>query len=125
RALQRNAAGLLARTSSFDRVHSNVQTVEALKRCSLLDEYEQELESLLCGSSELSPTTLRSELLRQIRDRDDRRTVTPVSLIGRSVDERSRHFAEALLGYAVVCQWAGFKGLVITVDEFETEYVGI
>jgi hypothetical protein len=125
RALQRNPAGILARMAAFERIHSNLQTVETLKRCSLLDDYEEKLEGLLSGNLDIAPTYLRAELFREISDRDDRRTLTPMSLIGKAVDDRPEHFVEALLGYAALCQWAGFKGLVITLDEFETEYVGL
>jgi hypothetical protein len=37
------------------------------------------------------------------------------------VTERPREFAEALMGYACIASNAGFKGLVVTVDEVEVD----
>lgn len=44
-------------------------------------------------------------------------------MIGQKVAERPYDFVEAWVGYALVARLAGYKGMVITIDEFEVEHL--
>lgn len=43
-------------------------------------------------------------------------------MIGRAVGDRPYDFIEAIVGHTAVAHFAGYRGLVLTIDEFEVEH---
>lgn len=105
----------------IDRTRDNFNTIKLIKRKGLLDNYSHDYNALLSCSSEITATELYLKICREPN-------ISPIidqprvrKLIGRAVVERGQDFVESLIGNAVICQLAGFKGLVITIDEFEIQ----
>jgi len=44
-------------------------------------------------------------------------------MVSRTVQARGMDLVESLAGHAALARLAGFKGLVVTIDEFEIEYI--
>ena len=104
----------------IDRVHDNYETVGLLKRPESLDDFGHQLNAVMSSSKEFKA----SEVGRLI-SRDPSIYALSVNvrpMIGHLVANRPTDFLAALLGYAKLASLAGYKGLVITVDEFEVEH---
>lgn len=108
----------------IDRTRDNFNTITLIKRKGLLDSYSHDYNALLSCSNEITANELQQRICREpnISRLIDQPKVR--RLIGKAVDERAHDFIETLIGNAVVCQLAGFKGLVITIDEFEIQRLG-
>ncbi|WP_122925301.1 BREX system ATP-binding domain-containing protein [Brevibacillus nitrificans] len=101
------------------KLTDNMATIQLLARMGYTETYQDMIEGVLNGSEEYTATEVNSRLskepnlfLPQLKLR---------SPISRAVAERSHDFLEALVSCAVLSRMAGFKGLVITIDEFEVE----
>jgi hypothetical protein len=97
----------------------NMATIQLLSRMGYTEQYQDMIEGVLNGSEEFTATEVNSKLskepnlfLPQMKLR------SPVS---RTVADRSHDFLESIVSCAVLSRMAGFKGLVITIDEFEVE----
>jgi hypothetical protein len=102
-----------------DRVRDNYGTIRAVMQYGLLDEFAEELEAVLASRPETRP----SEVARQLIDRGlHKLSVKLRPMIGRLVADRPFDFIEAIVGHTAVAQLAGYRGLVVTIDEFEVEH---
>ncbi len=105
-----------------DRIRVNYSTIRTLHRRDLVDKYGMDVEAVLSCSPDLTAAQLAGQL------RCDpslyRGDVRLVPIIGRSVEDRPYDFVEALVGIAIIAKMAGFKGLVVSIDEFEVEHLG-
>ncbi len=106
----------------IDRVHDNYATARLLKRSSgALDNHGHALDAIMSSSDEFTASQvsrlISSELGVHAFDVRVRR------VIGKTVVHRPYDFVNALVGYSIVARLAGYKGLCITVDEFEVEHL--
>lgn len=127
RAASKGATRARHALERYPRVQSNLLLLDNLADRLALDAHSENLELLLACSDELSGVTLGMQIAndpRMLGSRWQHSDVptTPKVIIGRKIEERPDDFVNCLLGYAVVCRLAGYKGLVITIDEFEVEY---
>lgn len=124
RAMERGNPAPQFAPQGLDRIYFNYQTLELLKRRDLLEKYEVEYNAVLSCHDEITASDLHREVCREsaIHCLTDNPRVVP--MIGHRVLERPYDFVEALFGNGLVCHLAGYKGLVVTVDEFEIEHLG-
>lgn len=103
----------------IDRVHDNYSTARLIKRPDLLDNYGHALDAIMVSSDEFTA----SEVNRMISGDPDIYAfeVRVRRMIGQRVVDRPYDFVETWVGYAILSKLAGYKGLVITIDEFEVE----
>ena len=104
----------------IDRIRDNYNTSRQLRRPESLENYGYYLNAIMASSDEITAAEverfIKSDPYISSYDVKVRR------MIGRRVDDRPFDFLEALLGYAKLAELAGYKGLVITIDEFEVEH---
>lgn len=103
----------------IDRVRDNYSTARLIRHPSLLDSYGHALDAIMASSDEF----VASQVAHMISSDPNVNAfdVRVRRMIGQRVMERPYDFVEAWVGYAVLSKLAGYKGLVITVDEFEVE----
>ncbi len=124
RAIERGARCPDISTGPIDRTKDNYNTLRLLRNRGVLDNLCYDYNSLLSCSNEITAIELHKRLCSEpsINCISDQPKVRKP--IGRTVSERPSDFVESLAGAAIVCKLAGFKGLVITIDEFEVQHLG-
>lgn len=122
RASERGYTHTQRRIQAFDRVTANFETVVALREFGHLDHFEHLLEDLMASNDSFPATDIRRMILSEFSTPELKVRIDPKRMVGIPVDERPDDFANCLLGYAALASRAGFKGLVVTLDEFEVEY---
>jgi hypothetical protein len=120
RASGRGHQQALLRLVPFPKVQDNYGTVVALKDLGQLDALEEHLDLLMAGGNAYTAAQLKAAICRELEP-EQRKGVNPSRLVSMRVDERPADFARAIGGYARLAERAGFKGLVLTLDEFEVE----
>ena len=118
---QSNGAGQPRVTKALgrDRTRDNYASIRQLRRLGELDRFATEIESVVSCGDDYTVTEVSQLLYEKTLIVFGTLKLRP--LIGRRVDERPYDFVEALLGFAQVAALAGFKGVVVTIDEFEVE----
>jgi hypothetical protein len=103
----------------IDRIKHNYEVVAAIHRAGQVDKHGPLIEALLSSSDEVTAAgvTRALRLERHAAYWD----VRPKPMIGSTVADRPYDFVEVLAGHAVLAKMSGFKGLIVTVDEFEVE----
>jgi hypothetical protein len=104
----------------IDRVHDNYSTARLLKRSpEALDNHGHKLDAVMSSSDEFTASEVALEISREpsIHAFD----VVVRRMIGQKVADRPYDFVETWIGYSLVARLAGYKGLCITIDEFEVE----
>lgn len=126
RAVRRGRGKAAVALSRFDRVRSNLLTVDTLQRTDCVDRHAEMMEGLLGCGDEVTAIEAKRRITadtwawsRTANYADF--PVEPKRLIGLRTTDRGSDFADCLLGYSVLARAAGFEGLVITIDEFEVE----
>lgn len=112
-------APCIARTG-IDRVRDNYQAIKLLARHKRLDQFREQLDCVLSSESTYTPSQVNQEIRRDPELRP--LSIQVRGMIGRNLDERPHDFVECLVGNATVATLAGYRGLVITIDEFEVEW---
>ncbi|WP_045176087.1 BREX system ATP-binding domain-containing protein [Anaerocellum danielii] len=107
---------------NFDTIQRYLNVTSALADTNLLEEYSHFVESLFLCSDEVSATDVNKMLANVLRYSGyyDLKLKTPIS---RKVDERYLDFIETLAGIAILVSAAGYKGLMVTIDEYEVERI--
>jgi hypothetical protein len=126
RAHQRNDSIAIRELTPFERILSNYSTIVHLKQKGVLDHYGDYLDAIASGDNSVTASDLRGLLLREVYPGSawyEERSIRPKRMVGNQVADRPRDFMECLLGYARLANLAGFRGWVITVDEFEVEHL--
>jgi len=105
-----------------DRINNNYRTLDLLKKRGLLEKYSDEFDAVLSCHNEITASVLQRKIGREPTIDCYIDSPKVVSIIGRYVADRPYDFVEALFGNGLVCHRAGYKGLVVTIDEFEVEH---
>ncbi|MEZ0537227.1 BREX system ATP-binding domain-containing protein [Caldicellulosiruptoraceae bacterium PP1] len=119
---------LMLKNSSFDKlkrfetIEKYLHVISALAELGLVDEYSYFIESLFSCSDEVSATDVNKILSEALRY-SGHSNLKLKTLISRKVDERYLDFIEALAEIATLVAAAGYKGLVVTIDEYEVERI--
>ena len=108
----------------IDQLSHNYRMIQIIKTRGFLDLFEHELDSIISSHDEITASELQRQIYQHDQLRINRGVLTVKKMIGRGVGERPYDFIKSLYGHAIVCKLAGYKGLVVTVDEFEVEWLG-
>lgn len=103
----------------IDRIRHNYAVARHLLRTGKLDEHGYALDALLSSSEEFTASAVNQQIGGGIYEGSEQFTVK--RMIGSKVLERPNDLIESLTGHAVIAQLAGYRGLIVTVDEFEVE----
>ena len=101
------------------RAADNLRVVKSLRRIDKLDFHSEELDGFLSGADDITATNLIAEIKRE--PEIDPYDITLKRPIGLRVADRPHDFVMALASLALLARFAGFKGFVLTIDEFEVE----
>lgn len=104
--------------SPFYRIMHANETIQICKKYNGLDEYGHRIDCVLSSVPEQTTSSLQNEICETLSYPG---FITLPPMIGNAVVNRPSDFLEAIIGNAFLAQLAGYKGLVITVDEFEVE----
>jgi hypothetical protein len=103
----------------IDRIKHNYEVVSLLRRAGQIEKHGPVIDGLLSSSEEV--TAIQATRMFSREPNVTFYDYSPKPMIGKRVQDRPYDFVEVLAGHATVAQLAGFKGLVITIDEFEVE----
>jgi hypothetical protein len=103
----------------IDRIRQNYEVVATIRRAGHIDKHAVTLEGLLSSSEEMTAAQAKREFLAESNVYFWE--CSPRPMIGSRVEDRPFDFVEVLAGHATIARLAGYKGLVVTVDEFEVE----
>jgi len=103
--------------TSIERTFDNYRTVRILHGRDTLDEVIDELDGLMTCSGEFTATEVKT--LIKSGKLAGAMEVELHPPLGRSTTTKSSEFMETLIAYSMLAEKAGYRGLVITVDEFE------
>jgi hypothetical protein len=95
----------------------NFQYIKKLKNSQLLDSCASLIEEALAGSENVTATQVKADLAVETRTRSAQIYFKPMTVKGRH--DKTVMFVLSLAGHAWLAKAAGYKGLVVTVDEFE------
>ena len=102
-----------------DRIANNYLIIQKLKGKGRLENYEYLLDSIISSSGEYTATDANREIGSDLEGCFLKR------MIGTKVVDRSNDFVESLFGHAIISRMAGYRGLVVTIDEFEVQHNGL
>ncbi len=124
KAIENNHRAPCIAPQGIDRIADNYRTIRLLKNRGILELFEFEYDAIISSHDEITASELQRQINQQhqINHGD---CVSVKKMIGRSVEDRPYDFVESLFGHAIISNLAGFKGLVVTIDEFEVEYLGL
>lgn len=120
RALQAAPQAATSAVEYLMTARDNLETVRQLRLHNAVDHHAQLIEGLLTGSEEHTGPMARDVIVRSTPIA--RRLVNLVPAMSRTVVDRPGCLVESMVGTALLSVVAGYKGLVVTVDEFEAEY---
>jgi hypothetical protein len=120
RAVRNGASPPQIAPRGIDRIAANFRVVKAVMDADKMDEVGEALECIISSGDEYTA----NEAMRLVRHVTGiSSTDSPIKrMIGRTVADRPYDFLESLVGHSAIAQLAGFRGLVVTIDEFEVEY---
>lgn len=119
KAVKRGLRGWQLSKGRFFRTSGNLDVVRFLLENGDLDLFEEKLDAFLSGSPQYTAIQLKREIRRQSRYQMSGQLFTA---IGQRLDDRPTDFIDNLVANTLVVTHAGYKGLIVTFDEFETEY---
>jgi bacteriophage exclusion system BrxC/D-like protein len=119
-AIARKPASPSLGADASNRIPGNYRSVGLFRTSGQFDGLGSEVDALLCSGDEVNARELNAQIGKEAR-----LGVSQVKfqrVIPTAVMSRPAGLVEALFGHALVAQAAGFKGLVVTIDEFEVEH---
>jgi hypothetical protein len=120
RAIESGSEAPQVAAQGINRIRDNYETIRLVLEAGHIETWSEELESILSSR----PETVTSEIAVGI-SRESGISAYDVHLrpmIGRDLDDRPHDFIRALIGHTAVAELAGFKGVILTFDEFEVEH---
>lgn len=122
KALKKGYRGpFVAKSGEIDRIHEMYNLIGLLERYEFLDDLGYLIEEVLTCSEDMTVSDVKEKLIDETKGRIDQSDIRLYPIIGRTLKDRPREFVEALVATALVAKLAGYKGLIITVDECEVE----
>ncbi len=104
----------------YPKIQANLQVLQFLKSKGQIERFASLIEMVLSSNEEQTATAIHWEMASEYPGYQYQ-NLRLRSMFGRTVDERPQNFIESLFGHALLSKYAGYKGLVITIDEFEIE----
>jgi len=124
KAIQKQYNGpSVAPKGKIDKIHENYNLVRLLERNKLLEDCEHLIDSVITCSDDITTTDAITEIKAECRGRSGIKPsdIKIYSMISVKVENHPDDFVEALIGTTLLARLAGYKGLVITIDEYEVE----
>jgi len=104
-----------------ERVGIMYDLIKLLDRHRKLDDCDYLIDGIITCSDEITASEAKRQILYETKYQINKFQIRLYPMIGRLVIHRPRNFLETLLGITKICQLAGYKGLIITIDEYEVE----
>jgi len=121
-AIHRGTTATSRILSGFNKIKNNLQTIDTLMRTGNLDKCDYIVESVISCSNQMTATQAVREIC-WLCNNIARSKIRLEPMVSRTVQARGMDLVESLAGHAALARLAGFKGLVVTIDEFEIEYI--
>lgn len=118
-AIDRRSLPPIVAPRGLDRVNENYQAVESLHRTGRLDTVGEWVDGVLSSSTAFTHTQANHWISLETKAWALAYRLRP--MIGKTSYNKPYDFIESLIGHAMVSRLAGFRGLVVTIDEFEVE----
>lgn len=120
KALKRGNIPTKIITDGHDKIKNNLTTINTVLRSGHIDKYSEHINAIISCSEEYTATQVIKEIASEHNLK--RSQVKLQRMVGRKIKDRPMDFIESIAGHAIVAKLAGYKGLIITIDEFEIEY---
>jgi hypothetical protein len=121
-ALKSGYNGPFVSTEGFDdRINEIYSLIRLLERYNCLDDCDHVIDSVLTCSEDMNYTEARNDIVAAANGKIHPYDIKFHSLIGHKMENRPYDLVEALIGTTLIARLAGFKGLVVTIDECEVE----
>jgi hypothetical protein len=104
----------------IDRTLHNFTVIKEAVRRDAIGDHGEALDAVLASSPTISAGAVNTQL-RIAKVMRTGEVATMKRIIGGRVDERPYDFVEALAGHATMAERAGYRGIVLTIDEFEVD----
>lgn len=122
KAIQKGFNGpYVAQPGDLDRIHEMYNLIRLLDRYEYLDELGYLIDAVLTCNEDVTSTEVKAILIDETKDRIPQKDINLFPIIGRTVKNRPNEFVEALVGTSLVGKLAGYKGLIVTIDECEVD----
>jgi hypothetical protein len=107
----------------IDRIRTIYKLIQLLDsyRYRYIENSDYLLDSVLTCSDEITASEVKKIILDETRGIIDHWSINLYPMIGQKVIDRPHDFVECIVGTAIIAKLAGYKGLIITIDEFEVE----
>jgi len=86
-----------------------------------LDSVDHIINDILICSDDITATEAEKEIREETSDINHLNFYKTYGVITRSVKQRPSNFIEYLVGLSLTATFAGYKGLIVTCDEYEVE----
>ncbi|SET02522.1 P-loop protein of unknown function [Methanococcoides vulcani] len=104
-----------------DRIEIMYNLIQRLESYGYIEHLDYLLDLVLTCSDEMTATEVKADIVEATKDRIHPWSIRLYPMIGKTVVDRPRDFVECIVGTAIVATLAGYKGLIVTIDEFEVE----
>jgi hypothetical protein len=106
---------------SLPQIREYYAMVRLLMRSGCLDTYAADLDGLISSNPNVNHTILADNI--GFEPNISQPALRLRRMISTRVAERPKDFVQSLVGHAMVAHLAGYRGLVVTIDEFEVEHL--
>jgi len=113
--------GIIPVTTVTEKIKNNLKTIYNLKRNNNLDKCAHIVDAVISSSDEFNA---RDAILRICLECNVKKSAILLeNMVSHRLGKRRYDFIESISGHAIIAKLAGYKGLIITIDEFETERI--
>ncbi|MFE3846108.1 BREX system ATP-binding domain-containing protein [Thermoplasmatota archaeon] len=104
-----------------DRTRIAYNLIKQLKKYRCLDQCDYLVDSVITCSDEMTASDAARAIKSEVRYSINPRYIKLYPLIGNKLVDRTKNFIEALIGVSLISKMAGYKGFIVTIDEYEVE----
>lgn len=102
-----------------DQIYDNYHTIAVLRILDRTEEFQDAIDAVLSSSPEWTVSEVLAKLRRSLPARA--KDMRLKAMINNQTKHRPRDFVLTLAGHAHIARLAGYKGLIVTIDEVEVE----
>lgn len=104
-----------------NNVEKIYQTIEKLNNHDYIESFDYILHDVLTCSDDRTANEACNEIYRETNGRLSEDEIKFNQMISWSLIDRPRNFLESIIGATLIAKQAGYKGFIITIDEYEVE----